>query len=62
MKQESRGILTLFLVTGIAMAMLSAFGVHAIHTSASSKVSSAQCQYSHMILSAKEHPAQPAIF
>ena len=61
MKQAMHEILPLFLVTFIAMGMLLSFGVQAIVTTAECEVSPAECNYSHMILSAGNNFIAPPI-
>ena len=62
MRQETRGIFTLFLVTSIAMFILSAFGFYAIRTQEEAQLAPAQCKYSNLIITAKEYPADPVVF
>ena len=59
MKQAMHGTLSLFLVTFIAMVMLLSFGVQAIVTTSQCEVFPAECNYSHLILSAGNNVIVP---
>ncbi|MEA5016165.1 MAG: hypothetical protein VB099_16560 [Candidatus Limiplasma sp.] len=52
-KSAYRGILTLLLVSGVAMAMLLGFGVRATQKAQEAQVSPIECRYTQLIMTAK---------